>query len=782
MLSGYLKISVRNFKLHPINFFINVFGLSLGLSAFILIMLWVQDEKSVNRFLPDIQRVSQILEHQTYSDNILTTNSTPGILAEALMDEIPEIEYAAGFSWSNSQLFSVGDKHLKFQNIFAGKYFLSIYQLPLLAGTAEASLANPNVISISKDVALAFFNSVDEAIGKTIVVENQTPFQVAAVFDQKKTGTSLTFDVLTPFSVFLDENGWAREWGNNGPRTIVKIANNVDLNHLNHKIGDFIKQRNDGSNVELFAYPYEKMYLYGRFVNGVEQGGRIQYVQLFSIIAIFVLLIACINFMNLSTARSVKRAREVGIRKTLGANNLSLIAQFLLESIVIAFIAGLVSLVMVYILREPFNQITGKEVVLNWLDPKLWGLLLGTSAITGIVAGSYPAFYLSSFEPARVLKGSIKSKGIEVFVRKGLVTLQFVLSFILIVSTLVVYQQIDFIQSKKLGFNKEQLVSVTLDGNLGTQFDVFKQRLLQSPEIVSVTRTSASFTGRNSNFGNIRHLDKRYQILTENIRTDYDFIETMGINLLAGRTFTPDFPNDSNRIVVNEALAKMISVENPIGETINFWGRDWEIIGLINDFHFQSIHNQIAPTVLFHSPESTWSSMVRTKAGSTKEALNYIQEVAKDINPLYPVDYRFLDDSIQQMYRSEQRVGKLSWYFSILAILISCLGLFGLSSFTAEQRTKEIGIRKVMGASVSNLVFLLTKEFTLIILIAIIVATPVALYLLNDWLKTFAFTNGLSVVVFIIAAVISLVIGWLTVSYQSYKAASSDPINSLRYE
>ena len=782
MLSNYFKISIRNIKLNPSTFFINVFGLSLGLSAFFLILLWVQDEINVNNHLQNRDDIVQIMEHQAYSDNIMTTTSTPGILAEALMDEIPEIEKAAGYTWSDNQLVSVGDKHLKYFRRFAGKEFLSIYQIPILKGSAETALTNPTSVAISRKVAESLFSSIDEAIGNQITVSNADVYTITAIFENIPVNSSLQFDFLLPFSLFLANNDWATSWGNNGPSTIARLSKGVSLQELNIKIVDFIKQRNENSNVELFAYPYHKTYLYGSFINGFESGGRIVYVRLFSIVAIFVLIIACINFMNLATARSVKRAREVGIRKSLGANNSALIIQFLVESLLTAFIAGLIALFLIFIMTSPFNSITSKNVSLNLLDPTVWILFFGITFVTGLLAGSYPAFYLSSFEPARVLKGSVKSRFGEIFIRKGLVTLQFILSFILIVCTLVVSKQINFIQNKDLGFDKEQLISVTLDGNLSTQFDSFKQELVKRSSIESVSRSSTRFTSRNSNFGNLRFRDKRFQILVENIRTDYDFIETAKIKLKFGRTFSPDFPNDTNRIVVNEALTRMIGLENPVGQTVNFWNADWEIVGVVEDFHFQSVHNQIAPTVLFYNTAFTWTALIRSKPGDLQETIKDITEVAKAVNPLYPLDYHFLDESIEKLYASEKRISELSRYFALFAILISCLGLFGLSLFTAEQRTKEIGIRKVMGASVFNLVMLLTKEFTIIIVVSIILAIPLSLFILNDWLNTFAFHIGLSIELFALAAVLSLLLGWLTVSYQSFKAASSDPIKSLRYE
>lgn len=572
--------------------------------------------------------------------------------------------------------------------------------------------------------------------------------------------------------------------GNNGPRTIAKLYPGVDIAALNIKINNFIKEKDENdSNVELFVYPYAERYLYGQFENREVAGGRIEYVRLFTIVAIFILLIACINFMNLSTAKATKRSREVGIRKSIGASKASLIGQFIGESMIITFCALTLSILFVEMSLPIFNDLNDKAIDVNYLDPTLLMVFIGTALVTGLIAGSYPAFYLSSFEAVKTLKGTLKSSGGEVFARKGLVIFQFTLSVVLIISTVVIYKQIQYTQNKNLGYQNENLITFPMEGEVQSQWDVFQQRIKNIPDVVNVSRASATFMGRNSNTSGLDWpgKDPETLILFENVGVDYGLIETMGFKLLDGRTHSEEFGADSSRIVINKTAASVMGLENPVGSYITLWDEETEIIGVVEDFHFQTLRSEIAP-LFFRLADFSSLAYVRISSENIQNTLAQMEDIYKEFNPTFPFAYEFMDQQYTALYRSEQQIGDLAWYFSIFAIIISCLGLFGLSAFTAEQRAKEIGVRKVLGASVQNLVVLLTKDFTKLVITAICIAIPLSWWLMNQWLSDFAYQSGMEWWIFALSGILAIVIAWLTVSWQSIKAALVNPVQSLKSE
>ncbi|WP_428235288.1 ABC transporter permease [Gracilimonas sp.] len=783
MFKNYLKTAFRSFKRHKSSFLINVIGLSIGMACSILILLWVLNELNYDRFHIDADRMYQVMEHQSYSGDIMTTHSTPGILAPSLKEEVPEFEYVATYTWNIEYLFTKDDKSLKENGLYARPDFFYILDVNILHGNRDELINSPKSVAISKELAEKYFNT-QNPVGESITINGTEVHTITGVFEKLPENSSFQFDYVLPFEDWLQNNEWATRWGNNGPRTIAKLYPGVDIAALNSKIKDFIKQKDDDdSNVNLFVFPFADLYLYGQFEDGVQTGGRIDYVRLFTIVAIFILLIACINFMNLSTAKATKRAKEVGIRKSIGASQGSLIGQFIGESMIITFFSLLVSVFLVELSLPVFNDLTDKAIDVSYSDPMLLLIFLGTALVTGFVAGSYPAFYLSSFEAVKTLKGNLKISGSEAFARKGLVVFQFSLSVILIISTIVVYQQIQFTQTKNLGYKKENLITFPVEGDVYNNWDTFKAQVKDIPGVVNASRSSSSFMGRNSNTSGLEWPGKLpdTHILFENVSADYGLIETMGFELLAGRSHSEEFGADTARILINETAAKVMDLENPVGQVIQLWEEDTEIIGLVKDFHFQNLRYEVEP-LFFRLTDFGWAAYVRVESDNIRETLAQIEDKYKEFNPTYPFAYEFMDEQYAALYRGEQRIGDLAKYFSIFAIIISCLGLFGLSAFTAEQRAKEIGVRKVLGASVQNLVLHLTKDFTKLVLIAIAIAIPVSWWMMDKWLSDFAYNPGLNWWIFAASGFLAVVIAWLTVSWQSIKAALVNPVQSLKSE
>ena len=565
---------------------------------------------------------------------------------------------------------------------------------------------------------------------------------------------------------------------------MASLISGADALSVEKKIANFIKEREAESNVTLFLKPYAERYLYGRYENGKLAGGRIEYVQLFSMIAIFVLIIACINFMNLSTARASRRAKEVGIKKAVGAHQSSLIWQYLMESMLLAFFSLAIALLLVWLVLPKFNLLVDKELSLQ-LSPYYVLLFLGITVLTGFLAGSYPALYLSSFRPVVVLKGEISSSWGELWARRGLVIFQFTLSIILIVAVLVVNRQIQYVQSKNLGYNKHNLIQFEMVGKVETQLETFLDQVKKLPGIASVSTSGHDMIGRQNNTSGLEWPGKNpeQRTLFEHVRVNYDFIETLGAEIKEGRSFSNKFGADTTKIIFNETGIKLMNLKDPIGQKIRLWDQyDLQIIGVVKDFHFQSLHENVKPLFFRLTPESTWIVMARLELGREHEALQNLQEFYKSFNPGFDFDFRFIDEQYARQYRAEQRVATLSQYFAGFAILISCLGLFGLAAFMADRKKKEIGIRKVLGASVSNIIALLTKDFTKLVVVSILLGLPIAYYVVNLWLTRFAYRINLSLWFFLLAGTMVLLISWLTVSSQAFSSARLNPSDCLQQE
>ncbi|MBC5775560.1 ABC transporter permease [Pontibacter sp. KCTC 32443] len=785
MLKNYLKMAYRNLMRHKVFSLINISGLALGMTCSILILLWVRDELSFNRFHSDLNNLYRVrvIQHYPGADD-LNTDANPGPLAEALKAEMPEVKEAARMNWSSTQLFAYGDKALKLTGRYVDPAFLKMFTFPLQHGSPAQALQQPNTMVITEEKAENLFGSADAALNKIVKVNNQQSYRITGILKDIPENSSLQFDYLMPYQDLANDpmHEWTKLWGAYGIRTFVQLQPGTDVDAFNKKVEPIISKHNKEDDSDVFVQAVADMYLYSDFRAGKVGGGRIENVRLFTIVALFILVIACINFMNLATARSAKRAKEVGVRKAIGANKSSLVKQFMVESVLIAFLALFLALNLAGMLLPQFNELTGKFIELDLTNPVLLAMLLGVALLTGIVSGSYPAFFLSSFNPAVVLKGTVKmNKGVGIF-RKGLVVFQFILSGLLIISTLVVYLQLHFIRTKNIGMDRENLVYVPLEGELRNRYEVVKRELMNTPGIVAVSSTDQSpIEVGNSTSINWKGKDPNADILFSTLNVDYDLLKTLDVKLKSGREFSREFGTDTAAYMINEEAARLMQLKEPVGEWLE-WERKGTIVGVIRNFHTAPIQLKVQPLVMRLQPQNNNFMLARIAQGKTTEALAKMERVLKKHNPAFPFEYHFIDDDYEQIYKTEAIIGQLTKYFAGIAIFISCLGLFGLALFTAEQRTKEIGIRKVMGASVSSIVFMLSKDFLKLVLVANVIALPLGWYLMNGWLQDYADRTELSWWVFAIACISTFIIAMVTLSFHAIKTAIANPITSLRTE
>lgn len=789
MIRNYIKIAWRNIVKNKAHSFINIAGLSVGLACSLLILLWVQSELSIDAYHQNNDRLYQVYEREYYNHKIDGNYDTAPILAAELKKQIPEIEYAVTLQEDNDiNTFQAGDKTLKEEGTAAYPDLFKMFSYPLLQGNAQSALSSPVSMAISHKMANQFFGSPQAAMGKTIRYKNKRDFSITAVFEDMPENTSRRFDYLMNWQAFTAEYPWAGAWDISGPRTFVMLRKDANAALVERKLTHFVDTYRKFDNtyrLELGLQKFSEVYLHTHFTNGKIDGGKIQYVHLFSIVAVFLLLIACINFMNLTTARSVKRAREIGIRKVVGAVRMVLIIQFIGEAIMVTAIAVIVAVLLEYTLLPFFNAVTQKHMVMPFDQYSFWLNLVGITLLTGCISGSYPALFLSSFNPLKVLKGTMLPDNGSVWFRKGLVVFQFVLSVVLIIGTIVVAKQVSFIQNRNLGYDKENLVYIPIEGDLSKKYEFFKQEALQIPGVSQVSKISDDPTSLDNQTVAVNWTgkDPNIKVQFSTSIVGYDFASAMKLNMIDGRDFSKKFLTDTAGFIVNEATVKAIGYNQPVGKMITINGNKGPIIGVMKDFNYESLHQQIEPLIMAFG-ERVWYGhiLVRTQPGQTREALAGLAKLYKDVNPAFPFSYTFSNEEYNKLYESEQVVGKLSNAFAFLAIFISCLGLLGLAMFTAEQRVKEIGIRKILGASVVSLFGLLSKEFLLLVFIALIVATPIAWYSTNNWLQGFAYHTAVQWWMFALSGLIIISIALATVSFQAIKAALINPIKSLRSE
>jgi ABC-type antimicrobial peptide transport system permease subunit len=790
MFKNYLKTALRNLWKNKVFSVINIMGLALGLACSLLIMLWVNDEHNVDAFHKNGSQLYDVYEKQYRDTAVDAFFGGPGVMADEMKRVLPEVQYATNMDWPNLGTFEANNKIIKESGLHAGQDFFKMFSYPLLEGSVITALQNPDDITISKKMAEEFFGSPAEAIGKTIRFQNKDEFKITGVFDDLPKNSTMQFDYLLNWQHFLRDNKWAQDWTNNGPSCYIMLRKGTDAKAFETKIAKFLngynKEQTKRSYIRLGMERYGDVYLHSNFdKNGNISGGRIQYVNLFSIVAIFILLIACINFMNLTTARSVKRAKEIGVRKVVGAVRFALIRQFIGEALLIVFIAILIALLLVSLVLPLFNQLTQKQIHIPFNESSFWLTIAGLLLLTGFISGSYPALYLSSFRPVKVLKGLPKFSNSALWFRKGLVVFQFTLSIILIIGTIVVSKQVNYIQTVNLGYDRENLLYIPLEGDLISKYTLFKNEVANMPGIKDVSRMTENPTQIDNGTGGVQWTgkDPNADIEFTQAAVGYDFTKTMHVQLTQGRDFSKDFPTDSVGYMINESALKIIGYKDPIGKPLTFWGKPGTIVGVLKDFHFNSLHEPINPLVLRMGENIEWGqALVRTEPGKTKEALASLEKACKELNPKFPFTYKFSDEEYAKLYKSEQVVGTLANYFAFLAIFISCLGLLGLAMFTAEQRTKEFGIRKVLGASPVTLFSLLSRDFLFLVLISMVIASPIAWLAMHNWLKDYAYSIKLSWWMFVIAGVASILIALITVSFQAIKVAVANPVKSLRTE
>ena len=787
MLKNYFKIAWRSLLKDRQFTILNLLGLSSGICCALLIWLWVADELGFDKFFPNDNRIYEVMESNRVNSQQQMSDESSGLVADLLIAQIPEVEYAASLappSWWPKYTLSVGDKNLKATGQYAGKDYFNIFSFSLVDGKAADLLKDKNAIVISDELATKLFDRTDNIIGQPVRFQQQQTFFVSGVFKAPPRNSSQQFDFVLSFEYLFAQQSWVKSWDGTGPHNFILVKEGTDINLLNNKIAGLITRASGDTSRRPVAVKFSDIYLQNTFNHGVSTGSKIVYVRLFSLIAIFILMIACINFMNLSTAKAARRMKEVGIKKVVGARRPQLIAQFLSESMVMTLFSTALALTLAWLLLPAFNNLTGKEIVLHPGLP-LIAALLGITVVSGLFAGSYPAHYLSKFNPLVVLKGKLPSSLTEVLSRKGLVIFQYTLSAILIVSVMVIYRQVRYIQSTDPGYNKENIVKFDAEGKLQQSQTSFTEALKRVPGVVNACYTTHNMTGRS--YGtyaiNWDGRDPKGAIYFEGFNCSYDFFETMGMHLAAGRSFSRNY-GDTNKIIVNETAVAAMHLKAPVGKNISAYDVRFQIIGVVKDFHYESLHEPVKPSFfLLHGDGGTWDKiMARIRPGHQQETIDRIRELYSNFNPGFPFTYHFLDEDYQRQYETEVHVATLAKYFSGLAIVISCLGLFGLAAFTAERRRKEIGIRKVVGASVSRIALMLSTEFLRLVAIAILIAFPLSWWAMNQWLQGFAYRIDVGTDVFLLAAISVLLITLLTIGFQAIRAALANPVKSLRSE
>ncbi len=793
MFKNYLKITIRNIKKHKGYSFINISGLAVGMACCILIFLWVKDELSFDRFHENADSIYRVTEHQyNSSGDYFPVAVTPWPLAEALKNDYPEIIESARLRILSGPLISYKDKKIYERDfVAADPSFLEIFSFLLKKGDLSTALTEPNTILITEKAAARYFGKEDP-IGKILTFHNTYDFKVTGVLEDVPHNSHIQFDFLVPFESTLRKFGWTDSWWTNNYTTYIRLAKNASIRNISDKIYEYLKKINEQTRIKLVLQPLTDIHLrsdYAIDLYGHTENTAI-YVYAFSVIALFVLLIACINFMNLSTARSEKRSKEVGLRKVVGASRLNIISQFYGESLFLTFISFVSAIVLVYLFLPVFNNVSGKLLAFDSMkEPVILIGLLGLMLITGMVSGSYPALVQSSFKPVDSIKGigrRASSRFGKSLFRRTLVVTQFTLSITLIVGTLIVHKQIHYMLDKELGYEKDSMVYFIKRANVRTQYDAFKSELLQDPNITGVTSSSdvPTYTVHSTGAFSWEGKDPETNFLIHQFSVDFDYIKIFNMNIIAGRDFSKEFPVDASTksFIVNETAVHAMGLKDPIGAKFTLYENSGQIIGVVEDFHFKSLQKEIEPLVLRIEPQSDSYIFVKFRSGRATEVIASIERVYNSFNPDFPLEFTFLAEAVERLYDAERKTRTIFDYFTFLAIFISCLGLFGLAAYMAQQKTKEIGIRKVLGATLTHIVTNLSKEFILLICVANAIAWPLAYLAMNKWLHNFAYRIQMAPLLFIYAGLVSTLLGLLTVSYHTIKSALANPVNSIRYE
>ena len=794
MIKNYFKIAWRNLLKSKGYSAINIGGLAVGMAVAMLIGLWVHDELSFDKYHKNYDRIAQVMQHANYNGKVETQVANPALMGPELRSKYgSDFKYVVQSSWTGGHLLTVGDKHISKVGIFFEADAPEMLTLKMRKGT-RAGLKDPYSIMLSASAAEAIFGK-DDPMDKTIKFDRTYDVKVTGVYEDLPGNTSFSeIKIMMPWELWLIQNPWAKKmeepWGSNFSQTFVQIADNADMKKVSAKIKN--TKLNNVSKEEakyqwaVFLQPMRKWNLYNEFKNFFNTGGNIQYVWLFGIIGIFVLMLACINFMNLATARSEKRAKEVGIRKAIGSLRLQLIKQFLAESYLVVLLAFVLCLILVALLLPLFNDVAGKKIEIAWASPVFWVSSIVFILITGLLSGSYPALYLSSFQPLKVLKGTFRVGRFASIPRKVLVVTQFTVSVMLIIGTVIVYQQIQHAKNRPIGYTRNGLINVGMEPEIRDHYEAIRNELKNAGAIGEMAASNSPLTQVWNTNGGFEWEGKDPNLAVDfpNNTISYEFGKTVNWKIKQGRDFSKEFATDSAAFIINESAARFLGFKEPVGSILKWNGKPFTIIGVVSDIMQESPFYPVRPT-LYHT--DTYENMYNlvfklNPKQNVQQSLSSIEQIWKKYAPGVPFDYKFIDEEFGNKFRAEERIGKLASYFAVLAVLISCLGLFGMASFVAEQRTKEIGIRKVLGASVVNLWRLLSTEFIMLVLISCIIATPIAWYYLDSWLMNYDYRTEIKWEVFVLAAIAALAITLITVSFQAIKAAIANPVKSLRTE
>jgi putative ABC transport system permease protein len=786
MLKNFFKVAFRNLWKNKGFSFINITGLAIGMASALLLLLWIYDEVSYDRFHEKKDRIYEAWNRAEFSGEMHCWNTTPKILARTMEQDFPEVEVAVRVNWPSNYLFSIGEKRMMVTGNAVDSAFLDVFSFPLLKGNPHTALGDMHSLVVTEKLAKKLFGNEDP-MGKLVKIDNKETFRVTALAKDPPGNTRFQFEYLIPWSYLRHIHEDDSSWGNNSTRTYVLLKPNASLASAQQKMKVLkVKYEKDEPKWEMFLYPIDRWRLYSNFNGAVENGGRIEFVKLSAIIAAFILLIACINFMNLNTARSEKRAKEVGIRKVVGARKGGLIGQFLGESILLSFFAALLAVGLVVLSLSAFNRVTDKQLYIHFNSPGFWLLIIGFILITGILAGSYPAFFLSSFQPVKVLKGGFKKVNALVTPRKVLVVLQFSFAIILIICTIIVQQQINHARDRETGYDKNNLIYHYLTGDIEKNYTLIKNELISSGAASSVTKTSAPLTQAWSDSWGFGWEGKDPNDKTDFDRyaADEDFLKTAGLQLVTGRDFDlKRYITDSSAMILNESAVKIMKFKEPIGQQITDGDTKFHVIAVIKDFILRSPYEPTHPMIIEGGNGYFQTMHIKLSNNQpTAKSLKQAEAIFKKYNPEFPFEYRFVDEEYAKKFEDEKRTATLSAFFSCLTIFISCLGLFGLATYMAETRIKEIGVRKVLGASVTGITFLISKDFLRLVLIAFLIAAPVAWWSMETWLKNYPYRVNIQWWVFALAGSISFLIALVTISYQAIRAAVANPVKSLRAE
>ncbi len=785
MFKNFLRITLRHLWKNKSYSFLNIFGLAIGITCAGFIFLWIEGEMSFDQSFSQKDHLYRIMTNQTYDGKTRAFGSTPAKLAPAIKEEIPGITNTCRIS-GNKALFSLGDKSIFEQGGFTDTAFFSMFDITFTAGNARDAFREVNSVVITEKMAQRFFGTDGNVVGKMLKVDNKTSRVVSGVIKDMPENSTLQLSWLSPFEIFIQAHDWWQYWGSYSVSTYATLQPSADTAKISRQLYGFIEKKEAGATARPFLFSMKDWHLRGEFEDGKQVGGRIVYVRMFAVIAWIILLIACINFMNLATARSEKRAREVGIRKVMGVAREMLTLQFIGEAITMAVVAVIFGLLIMWTLLPLFNTMVEEPLSLGLTQPRHLLYLLGIAVLCGLVAGSYPSLYLSSFNPVAVLKGFKAKQGSAAWIRKGLVVFQFTTSIVLIVSTIIIYQQIQHMRQRDLGYNQSHLIQTDMPEEVRPHFTGIKQDLLNTGVVEQAALGSDAmlYISNNSSNYSWQGKDETQDILISRREVSSGFLATWGLHLAAGRDFYANTLADSNNVIITEAMAKLMGNGNPIGKTIRQGDETYYVTGVVKDYVYGDMYGKRSDPVVFYCrPADANQLFIRIKPQVQPEvAIAKISAVMKADNPAYPFTSSFVDEQVNAFYTSEILIGKLSRVFAVLAIIISCLGLFGLAAYTAERRVKEIGIRKVLGASAAGITGLLSKDFLQLVGIAALVAFPLAWWAMHSWLQQYAYRIQISSWVFVATAFLCLIITLLTVSFQAIKAAMANPIKSLRTE